>query len=404
MPKSEEEVREIVRGSTKVKALGTRHSFNDIADSTGDQISTERLNRVVSLDRERQTVTVEAGIRYGELCRFLESQGYALNNIASLPHISVAGACATATHGSGVHNGNLATAVSGIRFVTADGSILSLSRDVDGDLFLGTVVGLGGLGVVTQLTLDVEPSFQMTQTVYENLPFDALEQGFDDIMSCAYSVSLFTFWTGPRINQVWVKAKLQEYPVTEQMTLFGATSAPGKRSPLPDGAVENCTDQMGIPGPWCDRLPHFRMGFTPSSGEELQTEYFVDRANAWNALKLIDGIRDEVAPLLYTTEIRTIDADSFWMSPCSGRQSVAIHFTWKQEWDKVKQLLPKIEGLLAPFDARPHWGKLFTTKPSELRRLYPRLPEFKALLADHDPDGKFRNAFMDRLLAVSDEA
>jgi xylitol oxidase len=394
-PDTVDEVQAIVQQSASVKALGTRHSFSDIADTSGDLVSTERLNRVIGIDSNRRTVTVEAGIRYGELSRDLHAAGFALHNLASLPHISVAGACATSTHGSGVTNGSLSTSVSALKFVAANGSIVSLSREQDGDRFEGAVVGLGAFGVVTELTLDIERAFTVEQVVYDNLPFASLEQNFDEIMSCGYSVSLFTHWKSSVVDQVWVKRRVGETLELRDPTSFGAVAADGKRSPLPDGAVENCTEQMGEPGPWYDRLPHFRFGFTPSSGEELQTEYFVAREHAWAALSLINEIRSEVAPLLQTTEIRTIAADSFWMSPSCGRDSVAIHFTWKKDWDGVRRLLPKIEGLLAPFDARPHWGKLSTIEPAVLQARYPALPQFLALAEEYDPAGKFRNAFLD---------
>ncbi len=390
-PASIEAVQEIVRHSQQLKALGTRHSFNTIADTGGDLVSLELLNRVAVLNEQHRSVTAEAGIRYGELSRTLNNSGFGLRNLASLPHISVAGACATATHGSGVHNGNLATEVCGLDIVTANGQLISLTKKIDGDVFNGAVVGLGALGIVVRLTLDIVPTYQVSQTVYENLPFAALQEHFSAITESAYSVSLFTFWTSDNINQVWVKSTQQPTTTPEQ---FGAVTADGPRSPLPNGAVENCTEQLGIAGAWYDRLPHFRMGFTPSSGEELQSEYFVPRESAWKALSAINAMRDQIAPLLQTTEIRCIAADNLWMSPNYLRESVAIHFTWKKDWARVQKLLPIIEAQLAPFDARPHWGKLFTMSSDRLKSLYPRLPDFRDLVETYDPEGKFRNAFL----------
>ena len=394
-PLSIEAVQEIVKGSRKLKALGSRHSFNAIADTDGDHVSLELLNRVSILNEQHLTVTAEAGIRYGELGRTLYNSGFALKNLASLPHISVAGACATATHGSGVKNGNLATEVCGIEFINAAGERISLTKKRDGDTFNGAVVALGALGVVVRLTLDIVPTFDVSQTVYENLPFSALENHFNDITESAYSVSLFTYWTSDHIDQVWLKSIVSPTLAPDQ---FGAKVADQERSPLPDGVVENCTPQRGVPGPWYERLPHFRMGFTPSSGEELQSEYFVPRESAWRALSAINAMRDEIAPLLHTTEIRCIAADDLWLSPNYKRESVAIHFTWKKDWARVEKLLPAIESALAPFEARPHWGKLFTMSPRHLRSLYPRFPDFQALVQAQDPTGKFRNEFLENYL------
>src|SRR5215212_3574935 len=169
-PETVEQLQELVSRSSKLRALGSRHSFNGIADTTEDQISMEHFDQVLALDRERGTVTVEAGIKYGQLGQYLHSQGYALHNMASLPHISLAGACATATHGSGDDNGNLAIAVAALEMVTANGDVVVLSRDQHPEQFPGAVVGLGGLGVVTKMTLDMVPMFAMQQEVYENLP------------------------------------------------------------------------------------------------------------------------------------------------------------------------------------------------------------------------------------------
>ncbi|MDP9845647.1 xylitol oxidase [Streptosporangium lutulentum] len=399
-PGSVEQLQKLVAKSDGVRALGTRHSFNEIADRPGgDLVSLEDLPSSTELDPARRTVTVGAGVRYGELSRWLHGEGYALHNLGSLPHISVAGACATATHGSGVGNGNLATAVSGLELVTADGEIVVLSREKDGDRFAGAVVGLGALGVVTRVTLDVVPTFDVRQYVYENLPWARLEEHFEEIMSAAYSVSLFTGWNGPRIDQVWVKQRVDEPgPWEPAPRWLDATAAPADRHPLPGLSAVNCTAQMGVPGPWYDRLPHFRLDFTPSSGEELQSEYLLPRRHAIAALRALDGVREIVAPVLQVSEIRTVAADDLWMSPSYREDVVALHFTWKKDWPAVRRVLAVIEDLLEPFEARPHWGKLFVMGPERVRSLYERLPDFRRLLTDHDPTGKFRNAFVDERL------
>ncbi len=395
-PETVEQVQELVRRGSKLKVLGSRHSFNDIADTSEDLISLEHFDHVGAIDRERRTVTVEAGVRYGQLCPQLHREGYALPNLASLPHISVAGACATATHGSGDRNGNLATAVAALELVTADGDVVGVSREQHGEQFPGAVVGLGGLGVVTKLTLDLVPTFAMRQDVYENLPLAHLEDHFDAIVSSAYSVSLFTDWQNERVNEVWLKRRVTDgAPLELAPELFGATLAPTHRHPIAELSAVNCTEQMGIPGPWYERLAHFRMEFTPSSGEELQTEYLVPRQHAVAAFRAIDRLRDHVAPLLQISEVRTIAADNLWMSPCYQQACVAIHFTWKKDWPGVRQLLPLIEEQLAPLDARPHWGKLFTMPATRVQSLYAKLPDFQDLLRTYDPQGKFRNAFLD---------
>ncbi|HWD37868.1 MAG TPA: FAD-binding protein [Fimbriimonas sp.] len=391
-PTSVDEVRQVVSKAEKARALGTRHSFSLIADTPFDLISVEHLTAIEPVDREQSTVAIEAGVSYGQLAPILDRQGFALHNLASLPHISVVGACATSTHGSGEKNKSLSAAVRAMEIVTAEGDLVTLSRNVDGDRFLGAVVGLGGLGVVTRVTLDVQPAFTMRQQLYERLPFSDLEQHFDEVEDAGYSVSLFTDWKTDSINQVWVKQRdMGDIPPA----LFGATLAQVDRHPIGDLSPVNCTKQMGVPGPWYERLPHFRMAFTPSSGEELQSEFYVPRAQALDALREVQKLSSRITPVLQISEIRAIAADDFWMSPSYRRDSIGIHFTWEKDWAGVSALLPDLQEALRPFRARPHWSKLFTMSPQPL---YERLSDFHALLQSYDPKGKFRNPFLDQFV------
>jgi xylitol oxidase len=389
------EVQDAVRSVTSLRALGTRHSFNGIADSTVAQISTLGL-KDVHLDAAAKIARVGAGIKYGDLAVQIDKQGWALHNLASLPHISVGGACSTATHGSGLNNGNLATAVREIEFVTADGEVRILSRAKDGDKFAGAVVGLGSLGVMTHLTLAVQPKFDMTQVVYENLPFAELEHHLSDIMDAAYSVSLFTDWQNGLAKQVWLKRRVDQGGTAAPSPLFhGATLAKEKLHPVGHGTnPEACTDQGNIVGPWYERLPHFKMGFTPSSGDELQTEFFVPFDRGYEAIRAVETLRDQITPHLLVTELRAVAADDLWMSMAYKRPSLAIHFTWKPEWDAVLKIVPQIEEKLAPFATRPHWAKVFTLKEADLEPRYPRFHDFKALINEYDPKRKFLNDFM----------
>lgn len=398
-PGSIEELRELVVACRKLRVLGTRHSFNTIADTPEDLISLERLNRVVSLDPAGRTVTVEAGIRYGELSRWLHREGFALHNLASLPHISVAGACATATHGSGNRNGNLATAVTALTLVTADGELVTLTRDADGDLLRGAVVGLGAVGVVARLTIEIMPAFMMRQDRYERLPFEQLEAHIDELMGLAYSVSIFTDWCNAERTDVLVKRRLENGAGDEvEAELFGARRAERPRHPIEGMPPDNLTDQHGDPGPWHERLPHFRLDATPSKGDELQSEYFVPRSRGAEAVRALRELGPQLAPQLYISEIRTIAADELWMSPCYRQDSLGLHFTWRKNWPAVRELLPLVEAKLAPLGARPHWGKLFHMAPAELQSRYERLGEFRALLDRFDPEGKLRNPFIEQYI------
>jgi alditol oxidase len=397
-PGSLVEAQDVVRSSNELRVVGSRHCFNDIADTEGVHLSLERMNRVLAVDETLRRVTVEGGVRYGELGVFLHERGFALHNLASLPHISVAGACATATHGSGAL-GNLAVAVAEIEFIDGNGELRTFSREQDGDTFMGTVVNLGALGVVSKLTLDLQPSFHMRQDVFRELPMATLEARFEEVMRSGYSVSVFTSWQHDFAEQVWVKSKVREDGRSSAPEFpFGARAATENMHPIGGLDAINCTEQMGVTGPAYDRLPHFRMGFTPASGEELQVEYFVPRDRAVEAIRALRQQGGRLADVMLMGEIRTIKADDLWLSPCYKTSCVAFHFSLKRDWPKLRSILPFIEEALSPLLAKPHWGKMFTVAPQKIREAYPRLDDFKRLQKTLDPSGKFRNAFVDRYL------
>jgi xylitol oxidase len=395
-PASVDELSAAVRGHQHVKVLGTGHSFNGIADSAGAMVVLDALPPAIILDPATATVRAAAGTAFGELGAFLHARGFSLANLASLPHISLAGAFATGTHGSGVANPVLAASVVALDLVKADGELVTLSRAVDPDRFDGVVVGLGAFGVVVSVTLDVVPAFEVRQHVYLDLAFDTALAEFDDIMSAAYSVSLFSDWKQPAFDMLWCKSRVGDpAPRDPQTPLFGARPATTNQHPIPGLAAVHCTDQLSRPGPAHERLPHFRMDFLPSHGDELQTEYLLPRCHAVAAFDALRPLHGEIARLVLVNEIRTIAKDALWMSPAYGRDSVAFHFTWKPDWAAVQPLLTRMEAALAPFEPRPHWGKLFTMTPAEVHKQYARLADFRDLVRAFDPSGKFRNRFLD---------
>jgi len=388
-PTTIEQVREIVANAASVHVLGSRHSFNDIADSW-ELISLENLPADVVVDHEAQTVSLGGGVKYGHLVKTLNDEGVALHTLASLPHISVAGAVATATHGSGVTCGNLGTAVAGLEIVTSSGEIIKASRgDPDFD---GLVVGLGALGAVTRISLDVQPAYEVKQRVFEGLSWKALYDHFDEITSCGYSVSIFTRW-GETNDQVWVKSRTDE-PDRVEGDLFGAGAATVDRHPIVELDPTPCTPQRGRPGLWSDRLPHFRMSYTPSSGEEIQSEYLFPRRHAMGAIGAVRALADGIRPILQVSEIRRVAADRLWMSMNYEEDSVGIHFTWKREPDAVQQMVAQIEDALTPFEARPHWGKVFQADAAAIALLYKRHSDFVRLVERLDPRGAFRNSWL----------
>lgn len=408
-PRTLAELAGTVAGEPRVRALGSRHSFGDVADTTGVHVLLDLLDdgrAPLVVDPGSGVASVRAGLRYGEVAADLHAQGRGLAAMASLPHISVAGAVATGTHGSGDGTRSLAGDVVGVELMTASGETRTLRRG-DAD-FPGAVVALGALGVVTRVELATVPAFDVRQDVFTGLPWEALFENLDTVMGSAYSVSVFTSWFEPDVRMVWCKSRVSATSAVEAgatsgraadlLTGLGAEPAAGPMHPLPDVAAVACTEQGGVPGPWFERLPHFRLDFTPSLGEELQSEYLVPRTAGPDAVRAVRALGDLLGPLLLTSEIRTIAGDDQWLST-TPEDSLAFHFTWKQDWPAVRAALPELEAALLPLGARPHWGKLFTVPVADLPGLYPRFADFVELAERLDPTGKFRGGYVDELIA-----
>ncbi len=391
MPASIDELQRIVANNSSVRARGTAHSFNSIADTNGVGVLLTKMPSVIEIDSARSVVRVSGGLRYGDLAQSLHAKGFALHNLASLPHISIAGAIATGTHGSGVTNGSLSTEVSAIDLVLADGEVRRFTRESVDDTFNGAVVGLGLLGVVSTLELDIEPTYEISQVVYPNFSRSLFYQNLNEVLGAAYSVSFFTTWGAEDDGQVWTKERTTKSSRERDSELFGIPAAVAKQHPIPGIDPIHCTEQLDQPGAWHERLPHFKLEFTPSAGDELQSEYLIPRSHAAQALLALEPLAAEINQLLQVTEIRTVKADNLWLSPSYQMDVVGIHFTWKKTGE-IYQLLPRIEEVLANFQARPHWGKIFTYDRDYLTSVYPKFTEFKSLVETLDPTAKFQNA------------
>ncbi|MET3449890.1 D-arabinono-1,4-lactone oxidase [Curtobacterium sp. 1544] len=396
-PTSVAAVQELVASTARLTALGSRHSFNAIADTDALQVSLADLPPVLDIDTDRRVVRVAAGMIHSQVAAGLEARGWALANLASLPHISTAGAVATGTHGSGIRNPSLAQAVIGLEVVRADGSLEHVDASTPDGALDAHRVALGALGVVTAVELAIEPSFQVATTVHLDLPWDAVIEHFDEVMADAYSVSMFTSFDDRSARQVWVKHRVDEPAPAVDLVALGARPATGPVHPGENDPA-GVTEQGGVSGPWSERLPHFRSSFTPSTGAEIQAEYLLPASSAVDALQALRPLQSMFAPLLIAAEVRTVAPDTAWLAPSSGRQSVGIHFTFRRDADAVAAAVQRIEEALAPFDARPHWGKVSAASAERLHEVYPRLDAFAAVARDLDPAGKFRNDFLTRVL------
>ena len=386
-PTSLVELQELIRTNPKVRARGTAHCFNEIANTSSVAVNLAKMPRVIDVSSELSSVKVSAGLTYGELAPELHNQGWALNNLASLPHISIAGSISTGTHGSGIQNQNLPNQVLSFDMVTAEGELRHINRT--NPAFNALAVGLGLGAIIYQYELRIESTFEVRQVIYPEIPLDVLQRNFDQIMGTAYSVSYFTDWSSTQVGNLWCKFRDSEV-IPE--SIGGSAKADKKYHPIPSVDPVACTEQGEVPGDWHERLPHFKLEFTPSVGEEIQTEFFVDRKDSAAAIEAVSQLGAEITPLLWITELRTFAADNLWLSGAFERDCLAIHFTWKK-LDAIYPVIEKVEAALRPFNYRPHWGKVFTADATYLKSVYPKMGEFQALVQALDPAKKFENTF-----------
>ena len=395
-----DEVRRAVAAGGCVRAVGTRHSFNDLADNGATLVSVAGIAPDPVIDTAARTVTAGAGMSYGALAAWLQDRGWALHNLGSLPHISIAGATATGTHGSGSGNQILSAALAGFEYVAADGEVRTADRSAPD--FAGMPVGLGAFGIVVRVTLDIEPTYLVRQDAYTGLLWDRLLADVDGVLGTAYSVSLFTDWSGDSLRAAWVKRRVANAdeagdPNTADTPedFFGARRDPGPVRFI-DTPADNLT-VLGVAGPWAQRLPHFRLDSTPSNGDEIQSEYFVDRRHGAAALEAVRRRAASITPLLLISEIRSTAADRLWLSGSYGRETMAIHFTWRNRPAEVDAVLRGVEAALEPFAPRPHWGKVSGVQAGQVAERYPCLSDARALFERLDPDGRFSNRRLERL-------
>lgn len=406
-PGSVEELQALVRRAADegraLHAVGAAHSFSAVADGPGDQVSLRNLPSDVEIDRERGVASATGSTTLAELCPALDAAGQALPALPSLLGVTLAGAVATATHGSGDGLQTLAGSVVAMEWVDATGELRRAEvAGPDAPPWAeGLPVSLGSFGIVTRLWLRTVPAYALAQVVYERVALDELLASLPEVLAGAYSVSAFTRWREEEGSRIWCKRRVatggQVGPEPGRPPWWARTPADGPRHPVPGMPPDRCTPQRGLPGPWHERLPHFLSTATPSMGNELQSEYFVGRDHATaagEALRTLATDRSSAfVRALAVSELRSVAGDRRWLSPAFERDSIAFHFTWLDEPDTVAPAIEAVEELLAPFDPRPHWGKLFGVRPASLRARLPRLGEAAELRRCLDPAGLFSNDF-----------
>lgn len=390
-PKTIAQLQDVVAAAPRAKAVGTRHCFTRIADSPGGVlVDTSGLDVGVTVDHDTMTATVPAGWSYSKIVAELEAQGVALPNLASLPHVSIAGATATGTHGSGDTNQVMAACMSGIELVDGEGELRTI--DSGHPDLKALSVGLGAFGIFTTLTVDVEPSYLVQGAYFRETSWQNLLDNLDDVMASAYSVNLHAAYSDTNVRGIWSKYRLEgSEPLDLPDELFGMTRVEGQLTPGKNTIINE-------PGPWSERLAHFTPESAPSAeGDELQTEYFVDRKHGAAAINALRKMGADLDPHLHGTEIRTVASDDLWLSPCYRRETLSLGMTWRKHEPEVRALLPRMEEALAPFEARPHWAKLFAYDRSALLDQFEHLDATLTLAESYDPNGTFNNPYLERI-------
>lgn len=392
-PTSLDELGDVVARADHVRGLGTRHSFTDVADGPGVLVDMTGIRTAPVLADDRRSVTLGAGSRYGDVAPELDRQGVALHTMGSLPHISVGGATATGTHGSGSRLGSLSSAVSALEFVDATGDLRTVRRGEPD--FSGSVLHLGLLGLVRRVTVDVEPTYRMRQDAYGPIPWATFTANVAEVFAAGTTVCCFTNWDG-EVREVLVKSRVPDGAddVAVPSDVLGAAKLP----PVPGDGLRTARD--GSVGPWWDRIPHFTIDSVPSVGSEIQSEHFIPLRLAAEALDAVHALGDRLAPHLHVAELRTMAGDDLLLGPTRGEDVLCIAFTWRKHVDEVAALLPHVEHALAPFGGRPHWGKSTSLGAEDLAGLYPGLPAFRDLVHRTDPGRKFTSGFAERLLGI----
>lgn len=437
VPESVEQLQEAVRLATPpIRVVGRGHSFSPLAECVGGSLlCLARLNRVLDFRAPTSmgsmgSITVEGGTTYSEIARFLGRQG-ALRNLPSCPQFTVAGAIATATHGSGVTHQNLAADVTMLEFVAGDGSLICYEDGETATLLEGLRVHLGCLGVVSRLTLVVCPFYEVETFCYIDVPLAPMIENLPALWTTCDSLSVWTsgFGRGPGAGTCWMvfrhfcphwkpSAAVPEHTPPQELLLHGGSFLQGPVN-------RYCTDphEPVTITPTGKRAWHDALTQTLHEGQEtsmtttdIQAEFFVALQHAQAAIRAVWGTAREwsfsspwgatgepMKGLVDAMEFRQVKGDGAWLSP-QHIDSLGIHISFNSDPGRraeVEACLHLLEAALEPFDARAHWGKLapLTTAPARLEELYDdRLRCFRALCGVHDPSGKFRNVWVRRAL------
>ena len=409
-PRSEEEivaaVKEAAANGQKVKVAGTGHSFTDIACTDGVMLEIQRHRRLVGVDRERKQVTVEAGIPLFELAAQLAEHGLALSNLGDIGYQTVAGAISTATHGTGARFGTLSTQVVALRLITGDGSVVECSRESDPDLFRAAQVGLGALGVISQVTLQCEDAFNL-HAVEQPEKLEAVLESFEERVQ---GNEHFEFYWFPHTDVCMTKENNRtDEPLDPKSRMrtwvddvlvanrvFGLACRIGRRWPRTVPRIARLAGVLLSKTEEVDRSD--RVFLTPRFVRFAEMEYAIPRSAAPDALTEVKRFIERKQLIVsFPVEVRVAAPDDAFLSPAHGRDTayVAVHMFQRVDFDPYFR---GVEAIMRGLDGRPHWGKWHYRTAGDLRPVYPEFDRFLAARDRLDPERRFANGYLDRVL------
>ena len=390
-----------------VKVVGAGHSFTDIACTNGYQVHLDRYNRVILADRETQRVRVQAGITLQKLNLELDQHGLALPNLGDIAYQSVAGAISTATHGTGIRLGGLATQVAGLELITADGSVISCSADEEPEVFNAARVGLGALGILSTVTLQAVPAFNL-RVVNQPMPLDALLENIDEHVE---SNDHFEFFWVPHTRWALTKRNnrtdqpLAPRPRWQELrddylmenVAFGAVCRMGRRFP-------SLIPRLATALPGSGRVEYvdksYKVFASPRWVHFSEMEYSIPREAAVDVIRRIRSfVETSGLHISFPVEVRFTAPDDIYLSTANGSERcyIAVHVYQGMPYE---QYFRGVERIMDSVGGRPHWGKLHFQTAETLAPRYPDWDKFQAVRRRLDPEGRFANAYTDRVLGA----
>ncbi|GAA2091842.1 D-arabinono-1,4-lactone oxidase [Streptomyces albiaxialis] len=401
-----ETVRRAVADGLRVKAVGTGHSFTAAAVTDGVLIRPDRLTGIHGIDRSAGTVTVAAGTPLKALNAALAAEGLSLTNMGDIMEQTVSGAVGTGTHGTGRESASVAAQIRGLEMVLADGSVLRCSAASNADIFSAARIGLGALGVITELTFAVEPEFLLTARE-EPMPFDRVTSEFDQLVT---ENEHFEFYWFPHTDGCNTKRnnrsqgparplpRMRGWIDDELLSngVFQAACSLGKAVPATVPGVARVSSRALSARTYTD-IP-YKVFTSPRRVRFLEMEYAIPREAAVEALRELKGVVERSDfRVSFPVEVRTAPADDIPLSTASGRETayVAVHM---YRGTPHEAYFGAVERIMTAHGGRPHWGKLHSRDAEYLAGVYPRFGEFTALRDRLDPDRVFGNDYLRRVL------